>query len=143
MSATTRCGSTARPPTPPCAPATGPAPPPTWPAVAELINRGPGLMATDARPRTWRRVLAEARALAGDDLAAQARLPTAEAFAATRPTRPRAPERAIALARDSGDPLAESAALDRLTAVQLARGEVRARAAHDARGASSCWRRCR
>jgi hypothetical protein len=35
-------------------------------------------------------------------------------------------ERAIALARRAGDPLTESAALDGLTAVQLARGELRA-----------------
>ncbi|MEP7019168.1 MAG: hypothetical protein ABI808_00845 [Pseudonocardiales bacterium] len=38
-------------------------------------------------------------------------------------------DRALTLARRADDPLAESAALDQLTAIQLARGEVRAAAA--------------
>jgi hypothetical protein len=49
-------------------------------------------------------------------------------------------DRATTLARRVGDPLTESAALDQLTAIQLARGEVRAATA-SAYGASSCWRR--
>ena len=77
-------------------------------------------------------LIAEGWALAGDDLAAQARLLTAEAFdgASRRPGHRRARRAARStLARRIGDPLIESAALDQLTAVQLARGEVRAAAA--------------
>ena len=61
-------------------------------------------------------------------MAAQSRLLTAEAYTGedTDPVTAELAERAIALARRAGDPLAESAALDELTAVQLARGELRA-----------------
>ena len=60
-------------------------------------------------------------------MAAQARLLTAEAYTGddTDPVTAELAERAITLARRAGDPLAESAALDELTAVQLARGELR------------------
>ena len=76
-------------------------------------------------------LIAEAWALAGGDLAAEARLLTAEAFngAIADPATAELVERALTLARRVGDPLIESAALDQLTAVQLARGEVRAAAA--------------
>ena len=69
--------------------------------------------------------------MAGDDLTAQARLLTAEAFNSddTDPATVDLVERALTLARRVGDPLIESAALDQLTAMQLARGEVRAAAA--------------
>ena len=53
---------------------------------------------------------------------------TAEAFHGDDPDPVTAElaERAITLARRVGDPLTESAALDELTAIQLARGEIRA-----------------
>ena len=84
-------------------------------------------MATGARDGEADELLAQARALAGGDLAAEARLLTAEAFNGddADPVTAELAERAIALARRAGDPLTESAALDQLTAVQLARGEIR------------------
>jgi predicted ATPase/DNA-binding CsgD family transcriptional regulator len=103
---------------------------------AELINRGPGLMATGPAVGEVEALIAEGWSLAGDDLAAQARLLTAEAFngAIADPATVELVERALKLARRIDDPLIESAALDQLTTVQLARGEVRAAAA-------SAWRR--
>ena len=91
-------------------------------------------------PASWRpsiaageaeALIAKGWALADDDLAAQARLLTAEAFNGddTDPATVDLVERALTLARRVGDPLIESAALDQLTAMQLARGEVRAAAA--------------
>ena len=99
--------------------------------AAELILRGPGLMATPSPVGEVDALLAQAWALAAGDPAAEARTLTAEAFngAATDPVTAELAERAITLARRVGDPLTESAALDQLTAVQLARGEVRAAAA--------------
>ena len=98
---------------------------------AELINRGPGLMATGSAVGEVEALIAEGWALAGGDLAAEARLLTAEAFnsAIADPATVELGERALTLARRIEDPLIESAALDQLTAVQLARGEVRAAAA--------------
>ena len=98
---------------------------------AELINRGPGLMATRSAAGEVEALIAEGWSLAGGDLAAQARLFTAEAFngAIADPATIELVERALTLARRIDDPLIESAALDQLTAVQLARGEVRAAAA--------------
>ena len=60
-------------------------------------------------------------------MTAESRLLTAEAYTGddTDPVTAELAERAIALARRAGDPLTESAALDELTAVQLARGELR------------------
>ena len=65
------------------------------------------------------------------DLTAQARTLTAEAFnhGGGDPATVELAERAMTLACRAGDPLAESAALDQLTSVQLARGEVRSAAA--------------
>jgi hypothetical protein len=98
---------------------------------AELINRGPGLMATATPAGEVEALIAEGWTLAGDDLAAQGRLLTAEAFngAIADPATADLVERALTLARRIDDPLIESAALDQLTAIQLARGEVRAAAA--------------
>ncbi len=98
---------------------------------AELINRGPGLMATGPAVGEVEALIAEGWALAGGDLAAHARLLTAEAFngAIADPATVDLVERALMLARRIDDPLIESAALDQLTAVQLARGEIRAAAA--------------
>ena len=98
---------------------------------AELINRAPGLMATTPAVGDAKALIAEGWALADGDLAAEARLLTAEAFngAITDPATVELVERALTLGRRIDDPLIESAALDQLTTVQLARGEVRAAAA--------------
>ncbi|MDT4956865.1 MAG: hypothetical protein QOD31_664 [Pseudonocardiales bacterium] len=97
---------------------------------AELINRGPGLMATGPAVGEVEALIAEGWTLADGDLTAQARLLTAEAFngAVADPATVELIERALTLARHIDDPMIESAALDQLTAVQLARGEVRAAA---------------
>lgn len=102
---------------------------------AELINRGPGLMATAPADGEAEALLAEGWALADGDLTAQARLLTAEAFdrSTADPATVDLIERALTLARRINDPLIESAALDQLTTVQLARGDVRAAAASSLR----------
>ena len=99
--------------------------------AAELINRAPGLMATRPAAGEVDALLAEAWTLAPGDLAAEARTLTAEAFdrADTDPATVDFVQAAMALARHAGDPLTESAALDQLTSVQLARGEARGSAA--------------
>jgi len=99
--------------------------------AAELINRGPGLMAAPPPEDAMGALLAEAWVLAGGDPAAEARVLTAEAFNGTEtdPVTAELAERAVTIARRVGDPLAESAALDQLTAVHLGRGEIRAAAA--------------
>src|SRR3954468_2461892 len=99
--------------------------------IAELINRGPGLMATGPVSGEVEALIAEGWALAGGDLAAQARLLTAEAFdgAIADPATVELVERALMLARRIDDPLIESAALDQLTSVQLTGGEISAAAA--------------
>ncbi|MCH6166700.1 ATP-binding protein [Pseudonocardia alaniniphila] len=96
--------------------------------AAELMNRGPGAMSRPPQPDVARALLDEARGYVREDLVSQARLATAEAFAVpeTDVQAPRGADRALELARRSGDRLAESAALDRLTTVQLARGDGRA-----------------
>lgn len=98
---------------------------------AGLISRGPGLMATRPAAGEVEALITEGWTLAGDDLTAQARLLTAEAFggAETDPATVDLTDRALTLARAIDDPLIESAALDQLTALQLARGEIRAAAA--------------
>jgi predicted ATPase/DNA-binding CsgD family transcriptional regulator len=98
---------------------------------AELISRCPGLMATAPAVGEVAALIAEGWALAGSDLAAQARLLTAEAFNGdiADPATVELIERALALSRRIGEPLIENAALDQLTVVQLARGEFRAAAA--------------
>ena len=102
---------------------------------SELINRGPGLMATAPSPGAADALLAEARKLAGTEPAALARVATAEAFnaAISDPATADLVERAISLAHGVGDPLLESAALDQLTALHLARGDVRDAAASTVR----------
>jgi predicted ATPase/DNA-binding CsgD family transcriptional regulator len=94
--------------------------------VAELMNRAAGTIASPLDPATVRAVIEEARGYAGEDPAAQARIAVAEAFAAPDAEAAGFVDRALELARRAGDPLTESAALDRLTTVQLADGEARA-----------------
>lgn len=95
--------------------------------VAELIGRAPGLMPEASRLGAAE-VIAEASALADGDPAALARVVVAEGFSGRErdPVSADLAERGIALAARAGDPLAESAALDLLTATQLARGDLRA-----------------
>jgi predicted ATPase/DNA-binding CsgD family transcriptional regulator len=99
--------------------------------AAEFINRAFGLISDMPPAGAVDALLTEARALAAGDLVAEARVRTAEAFAGPEadPATAEATRQALELARRAGNPLAESAALDRLTALQLARGEVRAAAA--------------
>jgi len=96
--------------------------------AAEMCNRTPGMMATAPPKGQADELLARGWALAEGNVAAEARLLTAEAFNGddTDPITAELTERAIALARRADDPLTESAALDELTSVQLARGEIRA-----------------
>ena len=98
---------------------------------AELIYRAPGLMATAIAPEKAVGLIAQGWALAGDDLAARSRLLTAEAFEPGIGSRRSAElvEGALTFARRAKDRLGESAALDQLTSIQLARGDVRAAAA--------------
>ena len=98
--------------------------------AAEMMGRATGLMATAPAAGQGQVLLARgwALALADHDVAAEARLLNSEAFNRDEldPVTVELTERAIALARRAGDPLTESAALDELTSVQLARGELRA-----------------
>ncbi len=95
--------------------------------AAELVGRGPGIMAVLPPPTEVERLLARARPLAGGDPAAESRILTAEAFSRVDVDGPEVrslADRALVLAREAGDPLAESAALDVLTATQLASGQL-------------------
>jgi predicted ATPase/DNA-binding CsgD family transcriptional regulator len=98
---------------------------------AELIHRGPGLMATAPAAGEAAAFIARGWALAEGDLAAQARLLSAEAFSGdvADPITVHLIDRALLLARRVDAPLIESAVLDQLTAVQLAHGDVHAAAA--------------
>jgi predicted ATPase/DNA-binding CsgD family transcriptional regulator len=99
--------------------------------AAELINRGAGVIADPPPAEEVDALLAAARALADGDPSAEARIRTAEAFTGLEldPVTADLTEQALVLARRAADVLTESAALDQLTAVELARGEVRAAAA--------------
>ncbi|HEY2551142.1 MAG TPA: ATPase, partial [Streptosporangiaceae bacterium] len=94
--------------------------------AAEMVGRAPGLMAVPLPPGLAGELLGRARELAADDPATRARLLTAEAFELgdEDPASARLCERALVLAREGGDLLAESAALDELVSVYLARGEL-------------------
>ncbi len=98
--------------------------------IAELLNRAPGLI-PEASPLDAAQLIAEAAALAGGDPAARARLAVAEGFCVreTDPMTTTLAERGIALAREAGDPLAESAALDLLNCAKLVNGDIRGAAA--------------
>ncbi|HEY2285194.1 MAG TPA: LuxR C-terminal-related transcriptional regulator, partial [Streptosporangiaceae bacterium] len=101
--------------------------------AAEMIGRTRGLMATAPADGQADALLARAWTLARADRdaarlrTAEARLLAAEAFNRDDidPVTAELTDRAIALARGAGDPLIQSAALDQLTGVQLARGELR------------------
>jgi predicted ATPase len=98
--------------------------------AAEMIGRAPGLMATAPAPGQAQALLAQgwALALADRNPVTEARLLAAEAYSRDEldPVTAELTDRAITLAGRTGDPLTESAALDELSAVQLAWGEPRA-----------------
>ncbi len=94
--------------------------------AAELIRRGPGIIAALPPAGEVERLLERARPLAAGDAGAEARILTAEAFSLDE-REPRAQVlvgRALVLAREAGDRLVESSALDVLTSVQTARGDL-------------------
>jgi predicted ATPase/DNA-binding CsgD family transcriptional regulator len=103
--------------------------------MVELIVRAPGIMAHVPGTAERDALLAEARSLAGDDPVAEARILTSEAFCGPEldPATVELTERALALARQVGDIMTESAALDQLGSLQLVRGQVRAAAASELR----------
>jgi predicted ATPase/DNA-binding CsgD family transcriptional regulator/tetratricopeptide (TPR) repeat protein len=96
--------------------------------AAELWNRAAGTITGRPDELAPRALLDEAWRLAGDDLVTRARLAAAEAFAVpeTDEASGEVVTTALAAARRSGDVMAESSSLDRLTTIQLSRGEGRA-----------------
>jgi predicted ATPase/DNA-binding CsgD family transcriptional regulator len=94
---------------------------------AELLLRGPGIIADRPPEGTHRRLIAEARSLAADDPRSETAILTALTFEADDDATPAATaERALAEAQALGDPLLRSSALDALTAHHLAAGNVEA-----------------
>lgn len=100
--------------------------------AAELADRAHGTMPALPDRDGVAELIDRARSLAGGDALARARIAVAEAFASKSWGREHSAEvdalaqRAVGLARDSGDRLAESAALDRMTTLHLSRGAARA-----------------
>jgi predicted ATPase/DNA-binding CsgD family transcriptional regulator len=95
-------------------------------AAAMLIHRFSGLVAHLPPDHVGAELLAEARALVGDRSDAEALLLVAEMFGADESGQGQraVAESGVELARRAGDVLAESAALDLVTAVDLAHGEI-------------------
>lgn len=89
--------------------------------MAELISRASGLI-PEVIQLDAAELIAEASALADGDPAAMARVAVAEGFSRDEldPVTAQLAEHGIALAQQAGDPVAESAALDLLTASQWA-----------------------
>jgi predicted ATPase/DNA-binding CsgD family transcriptional regulator len=94
--------------------------------AATLINRGPGIMANVPPPEVVDELLREAAAVSGGDARAESGILTAQAFNGDEldPLTQELAERAASLARRAGNGYDESAALDVLSAVHLARGDV-------------------
>ena len=94
--------------------------------AAELIRRGPGIIATLPPDGEVERLLERARPLAAGDAAAEARVLTAEACNLDErdPEALRLVDRALERARAAGDRIGESAALDQLTAIHTAAGNL-------------------
>ncbi|MDR6318675.1 hypothetical protein [Actinoplanes couchii] len=99
--------------------------------IIEMLHRSPGLL--DGPPpldeTEW--LIAEATTLASDDPVATARVLAARAHAGSPfdPANSDLIDRALARAREAGDPLSESAALDQLTSVELVNHRLGAAAA--------------
>ncbi|OZM82802.1 LuxR C-terminal-related transcriptional regulator [Pseudonocardia sp. MH-G8] len=96
--------------------------------AAELWNRAAGTMTAPPSTVSVSALLDEARRYAGDDPQALAGIAAAEAFAVpeTDGDATELVRAALEVAQRSGDPLFESGVLDRLTTIQLSRGESRA-----------------
>jgi predicted ATPase/DNA-binding CsgD family transcriptional regulator len=94
---------------------------------AELLLRGPGIIADKPPDGTHRKLIAEARSLA-DDPRSETAILTALTFEADDDDAVLAEtaERAVAEAQTLGDPLLRSSALDALTVHHLAAGNVEA-----------------
>jgi hypothetical protein len=94
--------------------------------AATLINRGPGIMAEVPPPEVVDELIQEATALAAGSPLAEPSILTAQAFNGDEldPVTQELAERAVALARRIGDRYDESAGLDQLSSVHLARGDV-------------------
>jgi predicted ATPase/DNA-binding CsgD family transcriptional regulator len=94
--------------------------------AAALINRGPGIMAEVPPPEAVDELIREAVALSTGSPQAEPSILTAQAFNGDEidPATHELAERAVELARRLGDPYDESAALDELSAVYLARGDI-------------------
>ncbi|MDN5930957.1 MAG: winged helix-turn-helix domain-containing protein, partial [Pseudonocardia sp.] len=101
-------------------------------SAADVVNRFRGMLIGAVPPGLVEDLLAEARPLALGDLAAEAQVLAAEASAVPDldPLALDTAERAIDLARQAGDVVIESVALDQLATIQLARGEIREAAAN-------------
>ncbi|HEX6569653.1 MAG TPA: LuxR C-terminal-related transcriptional regulator [Acidimicrobiales bacterium] len=95
---------------------------------AELLTRGPGVIAERPPDGTQRALLAEASSLSCGDPRADAAVLIAVAFDMDEvdPEAMADAERAVAAGRALGDPMIESAALDSLSAIHLALGDVSA-----------------
>lgn len=95
---------------------------------AELVLRGPGIIAERPPRGTHDELIAEAQGLSAHDPRADAAILTSLTFGVeeTDPEAVALAERALAAARALADPLIESAALDSLTAVHLGHGDVAA-----------------
>jgi Predicted ATPase len=95
--------------------------------AAEMCHRARGLMATAPPAGLAAELLARGQSLVDGEVTAEPRLLIAAAYAGIDddPADGALVEQAVALARRAGDALTESAALDALTSVQLARGELR------------------
>jgi hypothetical protein len=93
--------------------------------AAELIRRGPGIMAILPPDAEVEQLLDRARPLAAGDPAAEGRILTAEAFASDErdPGTRELAERGLELAIFAGDRIGESAALDMLTTIHTVHGE--------------------
>jgi predicted ATPase/DNA-binding CsgD family transcriptional regulator len=96
--------------------------------AAEMCHRARGLMATAPPDGLAAELLARGWSLVDGDALAESRLLIAAAYTGVDddPASAERAEQAVAVARQTGDALAESSALDALTSVQLARGELRA-----------------
>ncbi len=94
--------------------------------AATLIHRGPGIMAEVPPASVVDELIQEAVAVAGGSPRAEPSILTAQAFKGDDldPVTRELAERAVTLARRVGDAYDESAALDELSAVHLAVGDV-------------------
>jgi predicted ATPase/DNA-binding CsgD family transcriptional regulator len=94
--------------------------------AATLVKRGPGIMAEVPSLEVVDDLIQEAVALAGGSPRAEPAILTAQAFHGEEldPVTRELADRAVALARRIGDAYDESAALDELSAVHLAAGDV-------------------